>query len=397
MKRFFVLVVSAVVLSSCASSSDEKQKQTAPVADATSPADRYSSEAKTIPVGVIPAAVLHDAARNKDLELSIDYPTHGGPYPVVIFSHGYGVPRNAYVGMSSFWASHGYVVIRPHHADLGTLKLPDRTFDDMPRDRRRRPPIEPKATEFRADPSEQWQSQTAADWTNRAGDVTFVINSLPKLIEQYPEIKDRIDSTRIGVGGHSYGAFVALLLGGAKALAGGDALTYADPRVKAIEAMSPPGPSADRGLTQESFSTIKIPALFLTGSRDFGAVESENWGWRKQAFALAPAGDKWFVSVNGIGTPAFTGIIGPPSYEPPVSIPSGPPLQPLPGPAYPGPSGQQQSSTRQNPDAFRQMGMAGTARTVSLAFWDVYLKNDAVGRAFLAKLKERSDLQVESK
>ncbi len=396
MKRLFVLLVSAIVLSTCASSSDQKQKQTSPAASAAPSANPYSAEATTIPVGVIPAAVLHDPARNKDLELSIDYPTHGGPYPVVIFSHGYGVPRNAYVGLSSFWASHGYVVIRPHHADLAVLKLPDRTFDDMPRDRRRRPPVEPKATEFRADPTEKWQSQTAADWTNRAGDITFVINSLPKLVEQYPEIKERVDSTRIGVGGHSYGAFIAMLIGGARAFAAGNALTYADPRVKAIEAMSPPGPAPDRGVTQESFSTMKIPALFLTGSRDFGSTESENWAWRKQGFALAPAGDKWFVSVNGIGTSVFTGMIGPPSYEPPLSMPA-PPIQPTPTPGYPQPQIQPQPSTRQNPEAFRQIGMAGTVRTVSLAFWDAYLKNEAAGRDFLAKLKERTDLQAESK
>jgi hypothetical protein len=41
--------------------------------------------------------------------------------------------------------------------------------------------------------------------------------------------------------------------------------------------------------------------------------------------------------------------------------------------------------------------MAGTVRTISLAFWDAYLKNDTSGRDYLTRLHGRSDMQVESK
>ncbi|HSP13513.1 MAG TPA: hypothetical protein VLV78_02030 [Thermoanaerobaculia bacterium] len=392
MKQFFALLVSALVLSTCASS-DQKESPAA----AKPPANPYSMEATTIPVGVIPAAVLHDAQRNKDLEVSIDYPTHGGPYPVIVFSHGYGAPRNAYIGLSAFWAGHGYVVIRPHHADSGKIAPPERAFEEMPRERRgRRQPARQTFQQFRADPTEQWQSQTAADWKNRVADVTLVIDSLPKLIEQYPEIKDRVDSSRIGVGGHSYGAFVAMLAGGAKAFAGSDPVSYADPRVKAVEAMSPPGPAPDRGLTRDSFTTIKVPALFLTGSRDYGTSEAEDPTWRKQAYDLSPAGDKWFVSVAGIGSSAFTGIIGAPTFVPSTVSPAPYPTRPGTGPVYPEPQ-QQSQQPRESAQGFRQIGMAGTVRTVSLAFWDAYLKSEGSGREFLTKLHERSDMQVESK
>jgi dienelactone hydrolase len=391
MKRFLVLLVSALLLSTCSSSSDQPK-----AAGAAPPANPYSMEATNMAVGVIPAAVLHDSQRNKDVEMSIDYPTHGGPYPVVIFSHGYGEPRNAYIGLSAFWASHGYVVIRPRHADAGKVVLPDRSLEEPQRDRRgRRQPTQQAPPQFRPDPYEQWQSQTISDWTNRVGDITFVINSIPKLVEQYPEIKERVDANRIGLGGHSYGALVAMLAGGAKAMSGGNALTYADPRVKAIEAMSPPGPAPDRGLTPESFSTIKIPALFLTGTNDLGASETENPMWRKEAYVLSPSGDKWFVSVQGIGASAFTGIMTAPSYIPATVPPTAYP-RPGEGPAYPAPQAQQQPS-RESAQGFRQLGMAGTVRTVSVAFWDAYLKNDASGRDYLTKLRGRSDMQVESK
>jgi dienelactone hydrolase len=391
MKRFLTLFVSTLLLSTCSSSSDQPK-----TAATTPPANPYSMEATTIAVGVIPAAVLRDSLRNKDVEMSIDYPTHGGPYPVVIFSHGYGAPRNAYIGLSAFWASHGYVVIRPRHADAGKVVLPDRSLEEPPRQPRgRRQPAQPQqAPQFRPDPYEQWQSQTVADWTNRVGDITFVINSLPKLIEQYPEIKERVDANRIGVGGHSYGALVAMLAGGAKVMSGGNALTYADPRVKAIEAMSSPGPAPDRGLTSESFSTINLPALFLTGTRDYGASETEDPAWRKKAYELSPAGDKWFVSATGINSSAFTGIMTAPSYVPSTITPT-PLPRPGEGPAYPPPQSQQQP--RESAQGFRQLGMAGTVRTISLAFWDAYLKNDTSGRDYLTRLHGRSDMQVESK
>ena len=65
----------------------------------------YGVEAP-FPVGSIPSATLHDPQRNKDLSMSIEYPTRGGPYPVIVFSHGYGS------------SSEGYISLTPVHFDL---------------------------------------------------------------------------------------------------------------------------------------------------------------------------------------------------------------------------------------------------------------------------------------
>lgn len=382
------LLLSALFLAACASGSDKSQ-QTGSTPPAANP---YSMESKTIPVGVIPAAVLHDSQRNKDLEMSIEYPTHEGPYPVVIFSPGYGSSRSDYVGLSAYWASHGYVVIKPSHADAGTLRetTRERVEEQRPqgRERRQRPTAQPQQPAvFRPDPAEMWQTQKPEDWRNRVADITFIIDSLPKLVEQYPEIKERVDANRIGVGGHSYGAFTALLIGGLRA----SNVSLADPRVKAIEAMSPPGPSSDRGLTNESWANLRIPTLFLTGSRDFGATESEDVAWRKQGYELSPPGDKWFVSIAGAGHSSFTGRLGEPLFAPnqPAPYPTNrPPI----GGAYP-----QQQPMRTQPGAAPFLGQTTTVRTISLAFWDAYLKNDSAGREYLNKLKIRGDVQVDSK
>lgn len=396
MKRT-LLLATILLAAACASDSDKpKDANTTPVLK-----NPYSLEGTTIAVGVIPAATLRDTARNKDIEFSIDYPTQGGPYPIVIFSPEYGGSRASYVGLSSFWASHGYVVIKPSHADAGATRAAiERRMEerrammmDQNRNGRRNRNVQATDTaaqgqqrpQFRADPAETWETlQTSADWSNRVADIRFLIDSLPRIIEQYPEIKDRADTNKIGAGGHSYGALTAIQT------------ATLDSRVKAVEAMSPPGTIAERGLTSQLFANLKIPAMFMTGSRDVGATETEDVNWRKQAFEASPAGDKWFVSIQGAGRTAFTGSFNDFGGYQPVNAPDMPYPTNRPGPMGGG-YGQSQPMPRGNQPVIMSGASTGTVRTVSLAFWDAYLKNDNAGREYLNKMKTRGDLQVETK
>ena len=50
---------------------------------------------------------------DKQLPLRIAYPAVPGLYPVIVFSHGGGCPKDMYLRLSDHWASHGYVVILP--------------------------------------------------------------------------------------------------------------------------------------------------------------------------------------------------------------------------------------------------------------------------------------------
>ena len=108
MKRILI-TLAALAIAACAS--DQAKK---PEGAKASLADNELS-----PVGVIPTALLHDAQRNKDLDISLEYPTRGGPFPVIIFSHGYGASNRGYESLVAYWTGHGYVVIRPAHADAG--------------------------------------------------------------------------------------------------------------------------------------------------------------------------------------------------------------------------------------------------------------------------------------
>lgn len=331
-----------------------------------SPRSRYAGEAGESPVGVIPEGIVRDAERGKDVVFTVEYPTRPGSYPLVIFSHGFGATRQTYVGLSAHWASQGFVVIKPAHADSGKLQS--------------------------GAVAEAWRDQTPSDWRNRVRDITAVIDGLDKIEESYPELKGKIDRTKIGVGGHSYGAFTAMLIGGAKTYPGGT--SYADPRVKAIIAMSPQGPSDTFGLTSESWKDVRVPIVFMTGTQDRGLSDNETPTWRRQAFELSPAGDKWLIVIDGARHASFTGRIDP------VLEASRNAEEPMLGDLRPGTqptTADRRQPGREGAAGLRIRGVFAQVKAISLAFWDAYLKGDAEGRKTLEGAGGRGGVELVKK
>ena len=357
-RSLFVVMAAALVFSlSCASPKDPN--------DLSKMQPSYKAEVGESPVGVIPDAVLHDATRNKEITITIEYPTRNAGNPLIVFSPGFGGSNDAYVGLSAYWASQGFVVVRVSHADAGRRLLENQDF---------------------------WEMQTESDRRNRVRDLTFVLDSLDLLEQTYPELQGKIDRTKIAVAGHSYGAYTALLAGGMKIFPGGT--SYADPRIRAVVAMSPQGPSDARGLTRESFASIAVPTLFMTGSRDNGMAESETPEWRSEAFELAAPGDKWLVVIEGARHATFIG-----RYDALIeaqardrrTVPTDTPRNPgNPDPTNPDdPTATNmrrgQERTLNSGAQLRQRDLLGTIKSLSLAFLDAYLKNDAKGREALEK------------
>src|SRR6476620_7960169 len=118
MTRIF-LTLALIAVAGCSSA----PKKSTPVPQPASYTPTYAFDMGNSPIGVIPSAMLRDTARNKDVEVSIEYPTRGtGPFPIIIFSPGYGGSSHAYEALISYWTSYGYVCIRPMHADAGKLR-----------------------------------------------------------------------------------------------------------------------------------------------------------------------------------------------------------------------------------------------------------------------------------
>jgi predicted dienelactone hydrolase len=357
-RRAVVVVLFALTFVSCSTAPNQLDAEQAPPS-------RYSGQAGVSPVGVIPEGMVRDEQRGKDLVFTVEYPTRPGPYPLIIFSHGFGATRQLYVGLSAHWASQGYVVIKPSHADEGRLQA--------------------------GNAEAAWQDQTPADWRNRVRDVTAIIDSLDKIETTYPELKGKIDRAKIGVGGHSYGAFTAMLLGGARTYPGGT--SYADPRVKAIVAMSPQGPSDTFGLTSESWKEVRVPILYMTGTMDKGLADNETPEWRRKAFELSPDGDKWLVVLDGGRHSSFTGRI-----DPSVEGAARESQQPMIGDtSRQRPMTDPRSPTREGSEGLRIRNIFGHVKALSLAFWDAYLRGDAEGRKTLEAAASRGGVELVKK
>jgi predicted dienelactone hydrolase len=368
MKRLFPLFV--LIAASCASG---------PSPNAPPPpvnAGKYSPEGGPTPVGVIPTALLHDAQRSKDVDVSIEYPTRGGPFPVIVFSHGYGASNLSYEPLLSYWTSNGYVCLRPAHADAGALRdvlretMIERRREPQPKSSAQQP-APPSPPPKPHNPMEEiWDREREPQWRNRVADLKLVLDSLDELERRFPELRGKMDRTHIGVGGHSYGALTALQL--------------RDDRVKAVVAMSPPGIAANRGTTAQSFADLRIPVMFMTGTEDRGAGEGEDAQWRKQAFDNSLPGDKYFVLIDGARHMSFTGGLTPilPSLEEPRQAPRDP---------Y-----GRNTAAMPNPQQRGTVGFAGERRifqlikVTSLVFWDAYLKNDPAARELLQPQKFES-------
>jgi predicted dienelactone hydrolase len=211
---------------------------------------------------------------------------------VVIFSHGYGGSRRSFGALSTHWAGHGFVVISVEHADSGALRRPG-------------PDAAPTTQERAAQGAQRRQRlldniNNPGNIRNRVQDVVAVIDSLDDLALRAPNLAGRVDTSRIAVAGHSFGAYTAQVIGGARLKAGEDApvQSLADERVDAVILISGQG-TGQQGLHEASWKQMR-PMLVIGGSRDSGAAGHPP-AWRMQAFDHSPPGEKYRLFIANAG------------------------------------------------------------------------------------------------
>jgi predicted dienelactone hydrolase len=282
-----------------------------------------SAELGPYKVHTIARLTPNDSKREKELELRIHYPEAKGPFPLIVWSHGAGGSKDNYLTLMVHWASYGYVTIQPTHSDSRSLAANPRA------------PVS-----FR-------------DWQNRPADVSFILDSLAELEAREPALKGLIDSKRVGVGGHSFGANTAQLIGGAKAFPVGGEKSFADPRVAAVMLLSGQGPG--EMLTEKSWSDFKTPMFVMSGSADGPTRTGQPAEWRKKPYELSPPGDKYLVWVEGLDH-GYGGITGW-NFNP---------------------------RNKPNADHVRY------TKILTKAFWDAYLKENGEARTYLQTEKQSS-------
>jgi hypothetical protein len=131
----------------------------------------YGSAKDRLDIDRIERTTLKLKSSQEPLQLRITFPKQGGPYPVIVFSHGlFGTNAN-YLMLTEFWARHGYVVIQPNHPDsmaLGTR------FGDF--------------TATRC-------------WAERPLQVSAVFESIAELVKRHPELAGKLDAKSWGLRG----------------------------------------------------------------------------------------------------------------------------------------------------------------------------------------------------
>lgn len=209
----------------------------------------YAKDSQVCGVGTLDFTWT-DETRRREIPVRVYIPQCSGRHPVIFFSHGLANSRKGYAYVGEYWAQHGYVVfhVQHHGSDSEVLRTKG-----------------PYAL-YRAGFDQQ-------QWRDRPLDIRFVLDQLEKVeltTDDTPEVaalRGRLDLSRIGVGGHSYGAFTALTLAGMTVEFGqGDFQTFRDPRVKAVVAMSMPKLSGAE--EKGAYRSVAVPVMHLTGTRD---------------------------------------------------------------------------------------------------------------------------------
>ena len=306
----------------------------APAATASAPAAAAMtdySQPGPYRIGVVEGE-WKDARRGRTVPYLIRYPEGAtGPVPVVIFSHGLGGSRRGAVYYAEHLVSHGYVVVMVQHpgSDVSIWQNIRPDLANVDRVALAKVTADPMVT------------------LNRFFDIPFALDQLTAMNAAPGPLKGRMDMTRIGMSGHSFGAVTTQAMAG-QVYPNGRSLP--EPRFTAFLAMSP-SPSRN-GKNDEAFSPITRPFLSLTGTEDSFTIrpdesDTEVVAGRRQPFAFV-SGPSMLVLLTGGDHMVFSGrqeVGGPP--------------RPL--------------------DARHRL----IIKAASLAWWDAWLKGDPKALAWL--------------
>jgi predicted dienelactone hydrolase len=265
---------------------------------------------------------VHDASRNRDIPVRIYLPANEKPVPIVLFSHGLGGSRAGSKFLGEHWAARGYIAVFVQHpgSDEGAWK------DAAPKDR-------------------MAAMRTAASLENfllRVRDVRAVLDEL-EVWNKNGLLAGRMDLTKIGMSGHSFGAVTTEAVSGETLPLSGTQLT--DPRIRAAVILSPSVPVSTTA--EQAFGAVKIPWLLMTGTKDTAPIGPADMKSRLAVYPALHGAPKYQVVLNNAEHSAFTDRALPGDREP------------------------------RNPNHRRAI------LALSTAFWDAYLRGDKDALAWL--------------
>jgi len=223
-----------------------------------------------------------DAVRERAVPVKVFRNEDEAPQPVVVFSHGLGGSRenNSYLG--EHWAAAGYTAVFVQHPGSD-----ESVWRDAPLVRRM---------------AAMREAANATAWRDRIDDVPFVLDRLEEwnADPEHP-LHARLDLSRIGMSGHSFGARTTQALMG-QSFPGG--LSFAEPRLSAFLLLSPSIPGRRDPAT--AFGSVEAPVLCMTGTLDDSPLDpSTTPESRLEVYRALPQGDKYELLLEGAHHFAF--------------------------------------------------------------------------------------------
>jgi len=227
-------------------------------------------------------ATLAVPVENREMSLRIVYPDQGGPYPIIVFSHGTFSSSDKYNLVVEFWAERGYVVILPNHLDANYGIIPSKT-EDMIR-----------------------------IIHTRISDMSFILDNLDAIEGQNPGLKGKLNRYQIIAAGHSIGTQVVLVNTGQRMRnpTNNYVTESSEDRFMAAVMLSDPGKMAM--MPDDTWKGGSAPTFLSTGSEDYGLMgdgrrEAE---YQNEILTLPdePTGDKYLLLIER-GDHYFGGLI----------------------------------------------------------------------------------------
>jgi predicted dienelactone hydrolase len=193
-----------------------------------------------------PASYNYGGPTNGNVAVDAAPLAEGGPYPLLVFSHGYGGSGLGAVFFTEALAARGWIVVSPDHLDRHSAV---RIRSGQKKDFDRRGLLQ-HAREIAATGPDDRDK-----YLYRLDEMQFVLDSI---LDSEPFGK-LIDRDRIAVGGHSFGGFTALGLSGTIS-------ERHDPRIKAVLLFSTG--AGGYLFTEDELAGIRLPSMLFMGERE---------------------------------------------------------------------------------------------------------------------------------
>lgn len=235
-------------------------------------------------------------ADGRMLEVEIGLPPaapgqRGALRGIILFAHGANLAPEHYRALTLPWTLAGYAVISPRFLD--SESHPQRETQDRARI------LATRLADY----------QTTAHWAE--GKAGPGMEAGPGTKSGAMAFIQQHQTAPIFAAGHSYGAYLAQILGGATVIAGPEeqpASLAVPERLRGIIALSPP-PAFAGFSPSGSWAGIARPMLVQTGTSDISPPFVTAWEQHLGSHCEAPPGQSWSVVYPGIDH-YFSGLLG---------------------------------------------------------------------------------------